>query len=55
MASENDLRDLIDGRKKAFIEEIQQLPKSKREFYLNLTDRALKEIIIEKNLGKLEL
>ena len=55
MAAEEELRSFIDDRKKVFLDEIRQLPKSKREFYLNLTERALQEIVIEKNLGRIEL
>ncbi len=53
--SEQQLRRLVDSRKKCFLDEIRQIPKSKRKFYFDLTERVFQELTIEKSLGIIEL
>ena len=56
MTPEQELRSLIDDRKALLLDEIRTLPtKSKREIYLSILERAVQEIVIDKNLGRIEL
>ena len=55
MKAEEQLRGLISERKKVFLDEIRQLPEPKRKFYLDLTQRALQEIVLDNDFGRLTL